>query len=189
MQKLLSVLGRQSTSVATVVALFIVIAFTSCNVPLADGEETTILIVRHADRQGEDDALTEEGFQRAQALGKLAKLLRVDAIYSTETNRTQKTAEPAATLLQVPVQAYTFNPNQPDASWFEKIIDKHAGETVLIVGHSNTLHGLVRGFGGEGDYPIQHDEYDRLFIVSVDGETASVAKLRFGAKATGDQAD
>lgn len=154
--------------------------------PTAAAEDaTTILFVRHADRLGEDDALTEEGKARAKVLGDLAKTMRVTAIYSTETNRTQNTAKPAAVLLDLEITPYNFVPGRPDPNWFQELLARHQGDTVLIVGHSNTLNGLIQGFGGTGTYPIEHSEYDRMFAVTVQDGKAEVAALRFGAKASG----
>ncbi len=41
------------------------------------------------------------------------------------------------------------------------------GETLLIVGHSNTVPGIVEALSGEAVPPIADDEYGRLYRVDL----------------------
>src|SRR5262245_16539074 len=67
---------------------------------------TTVLIVRHADRDGDKDALTAAGVARAQELVHVASKASVAAIYCTKTERSRKTAEPLAAALKLtPVES------------------------------------------------------------------------------------
>jgi len=137
---------------------------------------TTFYVVRHADRAGEADELTEPGKQRARDLSELMKHLRIGAIYSTDTKRTRATAGPTAKALELETTLY----GDLTEDWFNKMKTDHQGKAVLIVGHSNTSGEIVKGFGGQGDFTIEHDEYDSLFVVSIAGESVSAMRLRFG---------
>ena len=45
---------------------------------------------------------------------------------------------------------------------------KHAGSTVAIVGHSNTVPAFVKALTG-ADVEIAHDSFDQVFIVTATG--------------------
>ena len=106
------------------------------------------------------------------------KTLRVDAVYSTDTKRTKRTARPTAKALNLSVVIY----GQLTKEWFERIKSKHRGQVVLIVGHSNTAGRIVNGLGGEGDFSMSDDEYENLFVVSTGEGTSKVVRLKFGER-------
>lgn len=142
---------------------------------------TTFLVVRHAERDGNLDKLTEAGEQRAQTLAAVGSALKVNVIYSTNTQRTRNTAKPLATKRETEIQTY----RTPSKQWLTSLQKEHAGKVVLIVGHSNTA-GLIAGLlANEKPYELGHDEYDALFIVQVsESETRSI-RLRYGESSKG----
>jgi len=141
---------------------------------------TTFFIVRHADRDGASDALTAAGHKRAKALRDFMKLQEVRAVYSTKTNRTMDTATPTAKAAHRDVLTYGANP-LPGRVWFQDLARKHAGEAVLMVGHSNTVVPFVQGFGAKMNYQIDHDEYHSMFIVSVQPDgSAQAVRINYG---------
>jgi broad specificity phosphatase PhoE len=46
-------------------------------------------------------------------------------------------------------------------------IRKHAGETVLVVGHSNTVPAIVEALGARRPPAICDSQYDNLYVVTV----------------------
>ncbi|MBK8567319.1 MAG: histidine phosphatase family protein [Saprospiraceae bacterium] len=73
---------------------------------------TTIVLVRHADRQGDLDQLEPVlGTARANELARVLADANITAIYSTDKARTRATAEPLAKRLGIPVRTY-----EPDSS-------------------------------------------------------------------------
>lgn len=141
-------------------------------------EAGTFYIVRHADRDGSNDALTSEGVERANHLRELMKTLQIDAIFSTDTVRTKSTAAPTATALGLEVQIY----GDLTPEWFEQIKTEHTGKAVLIVGHSNTSGLIAKGLGGQGDFEIEEDEYQSLFVVTTGVGGAASVRLRYGKR-------
>lgn len=139
-------------------------------------QPTTFYIVRHAERAATGDALTKAGVQRAEELATLMKSLRVSAVYSTDTQRTQSTAKPTAKAMELTVNSY----GELNEAWFEELKDRHQGQAVLIVGHSNTSGMIVNGLGGKGDFSLQEDEYDNLFVLTVSDDEARAIKVKFG---------
>lgn len=139
----------------------------------------TFFIVRHAERPGRADALSEAGKKRAVALRDFMVKQRVKAVYSTQTKRTMGTAEPTAKAIGVKVQAYKPLPTPPK-EWFAAMAKKHAGQSVLIVGHSNTVVPFTNGFGANMKYKFTEDEYHLLFIVSAQNGSAQAVRINYG---------
>lgn len=123
----------------------------------------TVLLVRHAEKldDSRDPPLTEEGHARADALAALFANARVAAVYTSEYERTRDTAAPLAKahgLTPVVIRA-----DETDA--LLAALETHAAdELVVVVGHSNTLPGLIERLGGEAPR-IAHGDYGRLFLV------------------------
>src|SRR5687768_16430667 len=65
--------------------------------------QKAVILVRHAERldQSRDTPLSAAGTERAQSLSRLLKDAGITAIYTTELQRTVKTAEPLAELLKI----------------------------------------------------------------------------------------
>jgi len=139
---------------------------------------TTLLVVRHADRQGSDDALSPAGLQRARDLAWVGGLAGVNAIYRSDTRRTMLTAEPLAKAAAITPVVY---PARDVDQLIRRILDEHCGETVLVVGHSNTVPLIVAAAGGPASPDLPEDRYDDLFVVTIFRGKASVAHLRYGA--------
>jgi 2,3-bisphosphoglycerate-dependent phosphoglycerate mutase len=133
---------------------------------------TTVVLVRHAEKQlnaGDDPNLTPTGETRAALLarmfGERAPLGRLDAIYVSPTRRSHQTAAPLAARLGIQV---TEGPEDDIKQLARMVLREHQGGRVLIVGHSNTIPGLVERLSGEGKVPdIGDDEYGTMYIVTV----------------------
>jgi len=129
-------------------------------------ETTTVIVVRHAEKVldgGKDPLLTEAGSARAAQLARQYGKSGLAAVYSTPYHRTRDTAAPvaaAAGLAVVEVDAKDVD------ALVAQIRADHHGETVFVVGHSNTIGKVVQGFGGEAPDEVDETEYDNVFIVS-----------------------
>ena len=64
-----------------------------------------------------------------------------------------------------------------------EIREQRRGQTVLVVGHSNTTVSVMKAFGA--DMPkIEESEFDNLYVLTdVDGASPKVVALRYGAVA------
>jgi broad specificity phosphatase PhoE len=127
---------------------------------------TTVYVVRHAEAEnaGDDPGLTDAGAARSLALADLLRSAEIDAVYSTGLRRSLETATPS-------VEGHTkaiigYEPKATD-QLAEDIAGTHAGETVLVVGHSNTVPLIVASLGGGEIEPISHDEHDNLYVVTI----------------------
>ena len=142
------------------------------------------MLVRHAEKEegGDDPALTSTGRERGARLAHVLSEGGLDAVYASQYRRTQETAEIVASEIGIEVDIVDARDVEGLAA---RIREGHAGQMVLVVGHSNTIPAVVRALGAEAE-DIPEDEYDDLFVVFLDGEGASAVHLNYGAMSGGD---
>ncbi len=146
---------------------------------------TTIIIIRHAEKELgsiDDPPLSTAGEQRAvvlsRMLGEKSPAGQVDAIFVSDTRRSQRTAAPLAQRLGILLQIY---PGRDVQSLVDKVDRQYRGRRILIVGHSNTVPDLVHRLAPRANVPpMAEDEYDTMYIVTVPtlGPTA-VLRLKY----------
>lgn len=167
-----------------VVALF---ALTGCNqasVP-APGP-TVIYVVRHAEKATDpkDPPLTPAGAVRAEALARVLENVKIDAIYSSKTQRTENTVRPLSEKIHIPISYGAASLDDPNAYAKElatEVLAKHRGQNILIVNHSNTVPVIVETLSGQTVSPMGDFEYGTLFIVTVPASgPASVVRAQYG---------
>ena len=135
---------------------------------------TTYYFIRHAEKDRTDPSdknphLTETGKERAIHWSNILNEVKFDAVYSTDYNRTKETAQPTATKNHLELTIY--DPNTLDATSFMK---DTKGQTVLIVGHSNTTPAFVNKILGKNKYQdIDDSNNGNLYIVIVSGDKIS----------------
>ncbi len=127
---------------------------------------TTFILVRHAEKaEGDNPDLTAEGTARAKRLRDRLADRAVSHVYSTDTKRTRQTATPTAELRGLEVNLY--DPERLD-QFARRLRDRHAGETVLVVGHSNTTPALANLLAGsEALSAFDESDYGNLLIITV----------------------
>ena len=155
---------------------------------------TTVFLIRHAERADEprqDPPLTEKGVARSEALARLLSNAGVKAIYTSQFARTKLTAEPLAKQLGITATPLSLkiSPSNPRAIADEstkETVDKilsHAGGSVLVVGHSNSIPDVIKMLGGDVVPTIDEKKFDDLFVVTVYANgKAKVTHLKYGAE-------
>lgn len=158
------------------VVLLLIACVDSKEVPQQTEKEntTTYYLIRHAekDRTNPDDknpALNDDGFKRAEKWASIFSEIELDAIYSSDFQRTQQTAKPTADSKNFSV--YSYDPHEIyDSNFFELT----EGLQVLVAGHSNTIPKLANFILNEERYENIPDSIDgRLYIVTKQGEHLS----------------
>jgi len=151
---------------------------------------TTIVVVRHAEKSTDDPrdpTLSVAGQQRAKDLSGVLQNAGVTDVYVTQYKRTRQTAEPLArqngiSIIERPVN--NDNSATYAQSLAQEILTRSVGKGVLVVGHSNTVPGIVAALSGTTVPPIADAEYDHLFVVIVPAMGAPrLRQLRFGLAA------
>lgn len=143
--------------------------------------QTTFIVVRHAEKatdDPEDPALDRRGQERAQSLAKVLASVPLQAVYATPTRRTRQTAAPVATAKALEVRDY--DPQLAASELATMLHIRHAGDTILLVGHSNTVPGIVTALCACPVDPLTEAEYGDLYQVRIgaDGE-ATLQRSRF----------
>jgi 2,3-bisphosphoglycerate-dependent phosphoglycerate mutase len=162
----------------TIVTALLASSLFAANTPI-----TTVILVRHAEKAGAtgDVPLSPAGIDRAKELVRVLAGTSIAAIYVTPYVRTEQTAEPLATAHHLdPVIVRNMDTYARDV--VSAILRDHKGETVVVVGHSNTTPQVIRALGVPNPPDIADGEYDGLFIVSIgDGATPKLVTLKYGA--------
>lgn len=162
------------------VAAILSIAIGGCCSPA-----TTVLLVRHAEKGlGADPDLTAAGHARARALVEVAANADVAAIYHTQLERTRQTAAPLAARLGVPMSEMTVLSGEVEAHAAEvakDILTHHEGQTVVVVGHSNTVPLIIEKLGAPAPPDIPETEYDHCYLViKRKGRVGELLHSRYG---------
>jgi 2,3-bisphosphoglycerate-dependent phosphoglycerate mutase len=62
----------------------------------------------------------------------------------------------------------------------ERLRKDHASQTVLLVGHSDTLPGLIKALGHPADIQLEPQDFGNIFVVTPKGDGAvSLLRLRY----------
>lgn len=142
-------------------------------------EITKIYLVRHAEKLKTSDKnpkLSFKGEVRAQALAERFMDVGLDVIYSTSYLRTEMTVAPLAKSKKMKVESYSL----PADLLAKKISSLHKGQTIFVVGHSNTVPKLIKALGVETAVEIQHDQYGDLFVVELGNTDIKFSVSHFG---------
>ncbi len=135
----------------------------------SDRGETTVYIVRHAEKATEnpsDPELSGSGFARADSLATQLREAGINVIITTQLKRTVLTARPLARLRGItPEVVPTSAPAHVDS--VVAAVNRHPGATILVVGHSNTVGHIARKLGGDAIGDLCDHEYSNLIIMSI----------------------
>ena len=147
--------------------------------PVVAEKATVIYIVRHAEKgtnSPTDPDLSAAGQARALVLKDSLNKVPVAAIYSTNYKRTQQTAAPTATVKSLNPVIYDSNDLKALA---DKILKDNLNQTVLIVGHSNTVLETIEAFQAQRPVAVVNDsEYNYLFKVTLKENKAPVVEVK-----------
>ena len=132
---------------------------------------TTFILIRHAEKEGQntmtgnkDPRLSAEGLKRAEKLVALFAKTEISAIYATPFIRTKSTVEPLAQSKSLAVLEY--EPNKLER--IDKMRDDHAGKTIVVCGHSNTIPKIANHLTHSEKFKDFDDlDYGNILIVTV----------------------
>jgi broad specificity phosphatase PhoE len=144
---------------------------------------TIVVIVRHAEKAAEpanDPPLTAVGTERAKALAATLKDSKVGAVLHTPTTRTRDTARPVAELFGLTPQVLPLGPATTHADAVAAAVKEHAGKTVVVVGHSNTIMNYIAALGGPRRGELCDHQYDGLYTVVIAHGEATLVEGRYG---------
>jgi hypothetical protein len=133
------------------------------------GTVTTIVLLRHADRNPLQENLTDEGRARVAALPKALADVPIDAIYTLQIKRNLDTAEPLARERNLPVKVVE------ESTIAQRLVRENPGKTVVWIGNTDNLAVIYEDLRGDGPPPIQ---YGDLFIIKLPDHEGPSAVMR-----------
>lgn len=137
---------------------------------------TTVLVMRHADRNRAGD-LTVEGKRRALDLVHVLGGSGIKAIFTTDIQRTKDTAAPLAACLGLQPEVYGRNLQQ----LADTVRTQHQGSIVLVVGHDSTVQPIVEALIGSKVHSTLGIRFDDLHIVTIDqAGKGTVFSIKYG---------
>lgn len=146
---------------------------------------TVVVLVRHAEKApegGRDPELSAAGAARADSLAVALADAGVDAVITTELRRTRLTAGPLLRALRLEPEVVPTGGGDAHVRAVAEAVRRHAGHTVLVVGHSNTVHAIVGALGGPALDELCDHEYGNLFVLVLrPGGRPSLLRTRYGA--------
>lgn len=153
-------------------------------VRVAAQSPTVVVIVRHAEKAAapaDDPPLTAAGAARAQALAAALAHAHVSAVITTQFLRTRATAQPTAEAQGAPMEVVaTGGTVSEHAVRVAAAVRTHAGHTVLVVGHSNTVTHIITALGGPTLPELCDSQYSTLFTLVLDGGAARLVTSTYG---------
>ncbi|WP_455198145.1 histidine phosphatase family protein [Kaarinaea lacus] len=158
---------------ALLIVFFVVLSACQTREVVKPTEETTVIMVRHAERTIIGAVLTERGHKNARALVDVLGDMKINAIYSPDLERNLDTVRPLAKHLGIEI-------NKMTGEWYpDEVVDiitkKHAGQTVLWVGNTDNLPDIYEFLGGEGAPPVKYGDL-YILTLSKNGKTSVVKK-------------
>ena len=152
--------------------IILTILFLSCNLQVDDCVE--VYLIRHAEKDRSDPLnknphLNEKGIERSLLWNGYFENKEVNSIYSTNYNRTIETVLPVSIAKGIkPIIYSASNIN------YESFLKKEKGNTVIVVGHSNTIPGFVNKLIEDDYYKQINDTVNsNLYIVKKCSEEIS----------------
>lgn len=141
---------------------------------------STFYFIRHAEKdrsdpENEDPELNQAGLGRAMHWAEILDDIEMDAVYTTDYERTTMTAAPISVKKDLTVQYY-----DPELLDIEQFKADNLGNKVLVVGHSNSTPDLVNRMLGEERFePMDDTDNGSLFIVQTINDQAIAQRLHF----------
>ena len=152
--------------------IILTILFLSCNQTVDDCVE--VYLIRHAEKDRSDPLnknphLNKRGIERSLLWNGYFENKEVNSIYSTNYNRTIETVLPVSLAKGIkPIIYSASNIN------YESFLKKEKGNTVIVVGHSNTIPGFVNKLIEDDYYKQINDTVNsNLYIVKKCSEEIS----------------
>lgn len=143
-----------------VVIFFMAFLAASCS---NENDNKVIYMVRHAEKDEvpkNNPPLTTDGVIRSVDLASWFRNIEIDTIFTTDFVRMRETAKPISEDKSLEFSIY----NAKDYDGFAKQLKKMKADTILIIGHSNTILEQIEALGfDKPQEEIKENEYDKIF--------------------------
>jgi phosphohistidine phosphatase SixA len=149
---------------------------------MATDEVTTVILIRHADKDDNNDYLNPHGIARSFELIQVLSAAGIQAVYTSTAKRSKQTVKP---FLAQHLSTHLPTKALSTAEELSTDILCYEGKIVLVVGHANTVPELIHLLGGPvyRDYrdDINNCEFDNLFVlVRYSATRVSLTRAKYG---------
>ena len=130
----------------------------------AASAQEAVYVIRHAEKEltGDDPAITAEGEARAVAWAEMLQNVELDAVFTSDAKRTQETGKIIANRLGL----LTHSVDRADTTGLIDMLSfDHEEDTVLVVGHAETIPGILESLGAFNNIEISQTDFANLFIL------------------------
>ena len=161
---------------------FIFIALLSAGLTSQASAQAAIYVIRHGEKEpsGADPALTATGREQAAAWAEMFEFSALKIVLTSDAKRTRETGGIIAGSLGIPQKAL---PLQDVAGLADLIEFDHEEDNVLIVGHAETIPGILSNLGSSATVEISQSDFANLFILVRQGtDEPQLMRLRMPAR-------
>ena len=127
---------------------------------------TKIILLRHAEKVldgSSNPELTIKGEERAKKLAFLLEDIKIDKIFATPFIRTENTVAILASSKGLTIAKY----DSKDQNFATSLLEKGKDQTIVVVGHSNSIPFLVNKLIGKNSYKeLSENEYGKLWVLT-----------------------
>ena len=126
--------------------------------------QEAVFIIRHAEKElgGDDPSITEEGKARAAAWADMLQHVGLDVVFTSDAKRTQQTGEIIAAKLGLPLNSM----NRADTAGLTDTLSfDYEEDVVLIVGHAETIPGILQNLGVSDNIEVDQTDFSNLFLL------------------------
>jgi broad specificity phosphatase PhoE len=157
----------------------------------AQAPPTVVILVRHgekvtANRNDSDPVLTPAGQARAQALAQALDTTHLNAVITTQYRRSVATAAPVAAAHHLTPEVVDVHAGNGVQRVVNSIRNRHAGQTVLVVGHTNTVPEIIAALGGPHMADLPDWQYSGMYVLVLNaGRPPTLVRAWYGAPDAG----
>lgn len=130
--------------------------------------QQAVIIVRHAEQEQTgggmmdgDPPLNEKGRLRAAALAEHLRDAGVDVIVTSQYLRARETVGPLSAALKLQPETVL----KDDGAGLTRVLKKRESATVLVVGHSDTIPGILTALGHPTSIDFPKTEFNNAWLV------------------------
>jgi broad specificity phosphatase PhoE len=136
-----------------------------------------VIVVRHAERDGAADALSDDGKARAEHLATLFERMQLDALIASDRQRTQDTLGPLAAAKELEITTT----DDTSAAAVDTIRKLPPGSKAVVAHHSYTIAGILDELGATKTRIAFPGGYDNAWVLLLGpGKDAQMVPLKYG---------
>lgn len=142
----------------------------------------TFYIVRHAEKENDSESsgLSQAGIERGVALEKYMADKKLDTVFTSEKRRAVLTGLSVSLPQSLPQVTLDQSPQSKLDNFIAKLMNIKTNKNILVVGHSNTIPGIIHGLCNRQIPSITETEYGNLYIVTIKGDNKTLVHKKYG---------